>query len=73
MDRVEARVIRDVLATAFGKSGIARLRLTSQSFDNSGIRVTSRTYSGDSHGGTYGFLMPPLNNFQIERTSASSS
>lgn len=61
----EARIIRDVLATAFGKTGIARLRFTSQSFDNSGIRVTSRTYSVDGNGGTYGFLMPPLNNFQI--------
>jgi len=61
----EARVIRDVLSTAFGKTGIARLRFTSQSPDNSGVRVTSRTYSVDSNGGTYGFLMPPLNNFQI--------
>jgi hypothetical protein len=58
----EARVIRDVLLTAFGKTGIARLRYTSQA---GGVRVTSRTYNVDSNGGTYGFLMPPLNNFQI--------
>ena len=61
----EARVIRDVLSTAFGKTGIARLRFTSQSPGNSGVRVTSRTYSIADNGGTYGFLMPPLNNFQI--------
>lgn len=61
----EARIIRDVLWTAFGKSGIARLRFTSWSQDNTGVRITSRTYSVDSNGGTYGFLMPPLNNFQI--------
>lgn len=62
----EARTIRDVLYTAFGKSGIARLRYTSQvQFGGSGIRVTARTYNVDSNGGTYGFLMPPLNNFQI--------
>jgi hypothetical protein len=59
----EARVIRDVLLTAFGKTGIARLRATAQGA--AGVRVTSRTYNVDSNGGTYGFLMPPLNNFQI--------
>jgi hypothetical protein len=26
--------------------------------------VTSRTYTIDANGGTYGFLMPPLNSFQ---------
>ncbi len=61
----EARVIRDALVTAFGKTGIARLRFTSQTPGGSGVRVTSRTYNVDSNGGTYGFLMPPLNNFQI--------
>jgi hypothetical protein len=62
----EARTIRDVLYTAFGKTGIARLRFTSQvPFGGSGVRVTSRTYNVDSNGGTYGFLMAPLNNFQI--------
>ena len=59
----EARVIRDVLATAFNRTGIARLRYTSAS-DPLGVRVTSRTYSVEENGGTYGFLMPPLNNFQ---------
>lgn len=61
----EARVIRDVLLTAFGKTGIARLRFTSSSGGSQGVRVTSRTYNVDSNGGTFGFLMPPLNNFQI--------
>jgi hypothetical protein len=60
----EARVIRDVLSSAFGRSGIARLRYQSSSTDAVGVRVTSRTYTIDDNGGTYGFLMPPLNNFQ---------
>ncbi|HEY8181922.1 MAG TPA: hypothetical protein VII32_06750 [Thermoanaerobaculia bacterium] len=61
----EARVIRDVLSTAFGKTGIARLRFTSQgSTNDTSVRVTSRTYTIDPNGGTYGFLMPPLNSFQ---------
>jgi hypothetical protein len=58
----EARVIRDVLFAAFGQSGIARIRY--ESFGEVGVRVTSRTYTIDADGGTYGFLMPPLNNFQ---------
>jgi hypothetical protein len=60
----EARIIRDVLQTAFGRTGIARLRYDSQTTDSIGVRVTSRTYNVDENGGTYGFLMPPLNNFQ---------
>jgi hypothetical protein len=61
----EARVIRDVLQTAFGKTGIARLRFSSQgSANDTSVRVTSRTYTVDPNGGTYGFLMPPLNSFQ---------
>jgi hypothetical protein len=60
----EARVIRDVLQTAFGRTGIGRLRYQSQTADAVGVRVTSRTYNVDENGGTYGFLMPPLNNFQ---------
>jgi hypothetical protein len=59
----EARVIPDVLFRLFNRTGIARLRYQS-SQDSSGVRVTSRTYSVDANGGTYGFLMPPLNNFQ---------
>lgn len=59
----ESRVIRDVLFRLFGKTGIARLRY--QSFgDPSGVRVTARTYTENEGGGTYGFLMPPLNAFQ---------
>ena len=63
----EARVIPDALQKLFGMTGIARLRYQSFNFSNVtlGIRVTSRTYSVDDKGGTYGFLMPPLNNFQI--------
>jgi hypothetical protein len=51
----------------FGKTGLARLRYqTIDAFNGGqGVRVTSRTYSVDDNGGTYGFLMPPLNNFQM--------
>ncbi len=59
----EARVIPDVLLKLFNRTGIARLRYQSIG-DANGVRVTSRTYSIDANGGTYGFLMPPLNNFQ---------
>lgn len=59
----EARVIRDALFTLFGMTGIARLRYSSTS-NPQGVRVTSRTYALGDDGGTYGFLMPPLNNFQ---------
>ena len=63
----EARIIPDVLQRLFNRTGLARLRYQS-SGDSNGVRATSRTYSIDENGGTYGFLMPPLNNFQ----SASS-
>ena len=58
-------MIPDVLKTAFGRTGTARLRIVAQTaaFDAS-VRVTSRTYTVDAGGGTYGFLMPPLNSFQ---------
>jgi hypothetical protein len=63
----EARVIGDVLPTAFQRTGLARLRY-SVALNDSSVRVTSRAYTvaanGDENGGTYGFLMPPLNNFQ---------
>ena len=59
----EARMIPDVMLRLFNRNGIARLRYQSAG-DSSGVRVTSRTYSIDENGGTYGFLMPPLNNFQ---------
>lgn len=61
----ESRTIRDVLRTTFGKTGIARLRyFSSGNFDPSGVRVTSRLYTIDASGGTYGLLIPPLNSFQ---------
>lgn len=62
----EARVIRDVLLAAFGRTGIARLRF--QSSSSPGVRITSRTYTVDEQGGTYGFLMPALNSFQTAGT-----
>ena len=61
----EARVLSDVLFTFFGRTGIARLRVTaSGSTTDTSIRVSSRTYTTDANGGTYGFLLPPLNSFQ---------
>jgi hypothetical protein len=59
----EARVIRDALPTLFGMEGVARLRFGSVD-GTDGVRVTSRTYNVDENGGTYGCLIPPLNNFQ---------
>lgn len=59
----EARIIPDALFTLFGRSGIARLRYSSSS-DSTAVRVTSRTYTVNADGATYGFLMPPLNEFQ---------
>lgn len=65
----EARMIPDVLKTAFNRTGTARLRVTSQgAATDSSVRVTSRTYTVDANGGTYGFLMPPLNSFQMATT-----
>ncbi len=55
----ESRRIDDVLATLFGKSGIARLRYASPD-----VRVTSRIRSAVGGGGTIGLSMPPLNPFQ---------
>lgn len=61
----EARVLPDVLLNTFGKTGIARLRITAGgSATDTSIRVSSRTYTVDANGGTYGFLLPPLNSFQ---------
>lgn len=59
----EARVVPDVLPTLFGMTGLARLRYRSNSID--GVRVTSRTYTVEDSGATYGCLVPPLNNFQM--------
>ena len=61
----EARVLSDALFTLFGRTGIARLRITAGgSTTDTSIRVSSRTYTVDANGGTYGFLLPPLNSFQ---------
>lgn len=60
----EARVIADALPTLFQMTGLARLRYWSNT-QGDGVRVTSRTYTIDESGATYGSLIPPLNNFQI--------
>ena len=70
LNPLEARVIPDVMTNLFdGVFGIARLRYLSASGEEgeegAGVRVTSRTYKTTATGGTYGSLVPPLNNFQI--------
>jgi hypothetical protein len=62
----ESKTIRDALFSIFGLSGVARLRFqTSGPLDDTGgVRVTSRTYTIDSSGGTYGLMLPALNAFQ---------
>ena len=59
----EARVIPDVLPTLFTMTGLARLRYQTQETGD-GVRITSRTYTVEDSGATYGCLIPPLNNFQ---------
>ncbi len=67
----ESRILPDVLFSTFGKTGLAQLRYRA-TYNSTGfadvqaadVRVTSRTYTIDQSGGTYGFLMPPLNIFQ---------
>ncbi|HEX2062421.1 MAG TPA: hypothetical protein VHK90_16905 [Thermoanaerobaculia bacterium] len=60
----EARVVHDALPTLFQLTGLARLRYWSNDAGE-GVRVTSRTYTIEPNGATYGSLIPPLNNFQI--------
>ncbi|HEX8169694.1 MAG TPA: hypothetical protein VF824_04045 [Thermoanaerobaculia bacterium] len=62
----EARVIEDVLPTLFHIEGLAKLRYQSATapHDGGGVRVTSRTYTIDDSGATYGSLIPPFNSFQ---------
>jgi len=60
----EARTITDALPTLFNMTGLARLRYWSNT-NGDGVRVTSRTYTVEESGATYGSLIPPLNNFQI--------
>jgi hypothetical protein len=69
LESYEARTIPDALLTLFDMTGIARLRYESSGFGGAGwvtggVRVTSRTYSVDANGATYGCLIPPLNGFQ---------
>jgi len=61
----EVRVIPDALFTLFGRTGVARMRVWSSGAANDpAVRATARIYTTDANGGTYGFLMPPLNSFQ---------
>lgn len=60
----EARVIADALQSLWNQEGVARLRYWTTDFGD-GVRVTSRTYTIDESGATYGSLIPPLNNFQV--------
>lgn len=62
----ETRVIRDAMWTLFGITGVAQVRYASpEDQPGEGVRVTSRTYTVDANGATYGCLVPPLNGFQI--------
>ncbi|MCM3876807.1 MAG: hypothetical protein NEA02_10350 [Thermoanaerobaculia bacterium] len=62
----ESKTIRDALATAFGRTGVARLRFQTDGFADvaGGVRVTSRTWTAGPSGGSYGLLIPALNAFQ---------
>lgn len=61
----ESKLIRDALRALFGFTGVARLRLQSGASDpTTSVRVTSRAYTIDASGGTYGNIVPPLNSFQ---------
>ena len=60
----EARMIPDAMMTLFQKEGVARLRYWNRE-TGEGVRVTSRTYTVDETGATYGSLIPPFNNFQL--------
>ncbi|MGE5717037.1 MAG: hypothetical protein ACM369_10340, partial [Acidobacteriota bacterium] len=62
----ESKVIRDALHTAFGRTGVARLRFQTDGGPDvsGGVRVTSRAYTSDPSGGSYGLLVPALNSFQ---------
>jgi hypothetical protein len=62
----ESRVIPDALKTLFGMEGVARLRYATNDWEpGEAVRATSRTYTVEPSGATYGSLVPPLNNFQI--------
>jgi hypothetical protein len=63
----ESKTIHDALLTAFGKTGVARLRFETDGGTtdaSGGVRVTSRTYTAGPNGGSYGLLIPALNAFQ---------
>jgi hypothetical protein len=63
----ESKTIHDALLTAFGRTGVARLRFQTDGGTaeaSGGVRVTSRTYTAGPNGGSYGLLIPALNAFQ---------
>ena len=61
----EVRIIRDAFFALFGKTGVGRLRYQSSAGGSEiAIRVTSRLYTVDASGATFGLVMPPINSFQ---------
>lgn len=62
----ESKVIPDIYQTVFNGDGLGRMTFQSGSLtDSDGIRVMARIYTQEPGGGTYGFVMPALNAFQI--------
>jgi hypothetical protein len=62
----ESRTISDAAFTVFQMQGLARLRYWSND-PGEGVIVTSRTYTIDDNGATYGTLVPPLDNQVADR------
>ncbi|MGE5347420.1 MAG: hypothetical protein ACM3JH_15805 [Acidithiobacillales bacterium] len=56
----ESRVIRDVLFTTFGRTGVASLTFDAAPVSEFAVRVTSRTYTIQPDGSTFGMQLPPL-------------
>ncbi|HYI12397.1 MAG TPA: hypothetical protein VEK57_25310 [Thermoanaerobaculia bacterium] len=67
----ESRHIVDVLPRLFGITGLAQIvthNTVDSSYEDEGVRVTSRTYNVEPGGATYGTVIPPFN--QYERANA---
>jgi hypothetical protein len=64
----EARTIQDVVRAAFAQSGVFRLDVEQGLFGDDpspAVHATARTYTLAIDGGTYGFVVPPLEETHI--------